>query len=65
MVADHAIDANSVSLRYSKLWIGALNRTEREDFYTAVERVAAAEGAVTDTQRAALVKLRERLTLLN
>ncbi len=64
-VASHTVDANAVSSRYSKLWIGALNRTEREEFYAAVERVAAVEGPVTDVQRAALVKLRERLALLN
>lgn len=64
-VASHAIDANSVSLRYSKLWIGALSRSEREDLLDAVRRVATVDGEVTGAQRAALVKLRERLALLN
>jgi hypothetical protein len=64
-VASHVVDANAVSLRYGKLWIGALNRSEREDFLGSVERVVAADGPVTDGQRSALVKLRERLALLN
>ena len=64
-VANHVVEANAVSLRYSKLWIGALSRTEREDFLAASERIAAADGPVTNPQRAALVKLRERQALLN
>jgi hypothetical protein len=64
-VATHVVDANNVSQRYSKLWIGALSHDERDEFLSSVERVAAAEGPIVPAQRAALTKLRERLGLVN
>ena len=64
-VANHVVDPNAVSIRYAKLWVGALNRSEREDFLAASERIAAADGPVTGAQTALIAKLRERLALLN
>ena len=64
-VASHVVDPYMVSMRYAKLWVGALNRSEREGFLAAVERVAAIEGPITAQQAALLAKLRERLALLN
>lgn len=62
-VASHAADPNNVSLRYAKLWNGALDPAERLTFLGMVERVAEAAGPVTDAQRAILAKLRDRLGL--
>jgi len=62
-VAGHVVDPNNVSLRYSKLWNGALTPQERSDFLSMVERVAAAAGSVSASQEAVLAKLGERLAL--
>jgi hypothetical protein len=62
-VAGHVQDANNVSLRYSKLWGGALTLEEREEFLAMVERVAMAHGAINNIQRVKIAKLRERLGL--
>ncbi len=64
-VASHVEDANNVSLRYAKLWAGALNMAERRDFVNMVERVAGAAGAMSAPQRAKIAKLRERLALIS
>ena len=62
-VAGHVADANNVSLRYSKLWAANLNADERRNLALMVERVAAADGAITEPQRLQVAKLRERLGL--
>ncbi|MBC8038534.1 MAG: hypothetical protein H7X89_15085 [Rhizobiales bacterium] len=62
-VASHVDDANNVSLRYAKLWAGALNIEERREFIGMVERVAQAPDGTTAAQNAKIAKLRERLGL--
>jgi hypothetical protein len=62
-VAGHVQDANNVSLRYSKLWGGALDREERGEFLAMVERVAMGHGGINNVQRVKIAKLRERLGL--
>ncbi len=62
--ASHATDASNITLRYAKLWTGALNDGERRDFADMVERVAAAAGPIDGPTRAKLGKLRERLGLM-
>ncbi|NJM29735.1 MAG: hypothetical protein HC855_06215 [Rhizobiales bacterium] len=64
-VADHVSDANNVSLRYAKLWAGALSRDERLELVEMVERAVSAVAPVTPNQRNKIAKLRERLGLLN
>jgi hypothetical protein len=60
-VVSHVVDANSISLRYGKLWISALTISEREDFVAMVERVAEKCGGLTVNQRNKINKLRGRL----
>ncbi len=62
-VASHLENANNVSLRYAKLWAGALNMDERRKFVAMVERVAQASGGITASQNAKIAKFRERLGL--
>jgi hypothetical protein len=62
-VISHVVDANNVSLRYGKLWQGALSISEREDFAEMVERVAQKCGGITTNQRNKIIKLRGRLGL--
>jgi uncharacterized tellurite resistance protein B-like protein len=62
-VAGHVADANNVSLRYAKLWASSLNPDERRGLVTMVDRVAAADGRMSEPQRLAVAKLRERLGL--
>lgn len=64
-VASHVQDANSVSLRYAKLWANALNRDERIELVEMVERAVAAVAPPTRNQDVKLSKLRERLGLMN
>lgn len=64
-VTTHVQDANNVSLRYAKLWGAALSLPERNAFLGMVERVAAAEGALSPVQKMKLSKLQERLGLAN
>ncbi len=64
-VASHVQDANSVSLRYSKIWANALNREERVELADMVERAATSVAPLTRNQQVKLSKLRERLGLLN
>jgi len=64
-VASHSNDPNNLVLRYAKLWNGALTVQEREDFVASLERVATAQGPLLDSQRVTLIKLRERLGLVN
>jgi hypothetical protein len=60
-VVSHVVDANNVSLRYGKLWVGALSMAERNDLAAMVERVAQKCGGITPNQRNKINKLRERL----
>lgn len=60
-VVSHVVDANNVSLRYGKLWAGALSMAERNDLAAMVERVAQKCGGITPNQRNKINKLRERL----
>ena len=62
-VAGHVADANNVSLRYAKLWAANLSLDERRGLAIMVERVASADGPVSEPQRLAVAKLRERLGL--
>jgi hypothetical protein len=62
-VISHVVDANNISMRYGKLWIGALSISEREDFVVMVERVAEKCGGLTVNQRNKINKLRGRLGL--
>lgn len=62
-VASHVEDGNNVSLRYAKLWTGALSMDERRKFVAMVERVAKAAGAIKPAQNAKIAKFRERLGL--
>jgi DNA-binding transcriptional regulator of glucitol operon len=64
-VVGHVQDANSVSLRYSKLWANALTRAERVELVDMVERATAAAAPLTRNQEVKLSKLRERLGLVN
>jgi DNA-binding transcriptional regulator of glucitol operon len=64
-VANHVQDANSVSLRYAKLWASALNRDERIELVEMVERATASIAPLTRNQEVKLGKLRERLGLMN
>jgi hypothetical protein len=64
-VATHVQDANNVSLRYAKLWGGALSYQERKSFSDMVERVTEAAGPMTPALRTKMLKLRERLGLIN
>ena len=64
-VASHVQDANNVSLRYAKLWGGALSHAERGEFLAMVERVAMVNGGTTNIQQGKIIKLRERLGLVN
>jgi hypothetical protein len=64
-VISHVVDANNVSLRYGKLWQGALSMAEREDFAAMVERVAQKCGGITQNQRYKINKMRERLGFQN
>jgi hypothetical protein len=64
-VVSHVVDANTISLRYGKLWMGALSINEREDFVAMVTRVAEICGGLTQNQRNKINKLRERIGLQN
>jgi hypothetical protein len=64
-VASHVVDAGNLTLRYSKLWNGALNTEERRGFVDMLERVSAMAGPLDAAIHTKLSKLRERLGLLN
>ena len=64
-VASHVVDAGNLTLRYSKLWNGALSAEERRGFVDMVERVSAMAGPLDAAIYNKLSKLRERLGLLN
>jgi len=62
-VADHANDANDLVRRFSKLWLGALQPSERGEFYDMASRIAAADGGPSAEQIGCLRLLHERLGL--
>jgi len=62
-VASHVEDANNVSLRYAKLWTGALSHEERRDLVAMVDRAAGASGPLSANQLKKITKLGERLGL--
>ncbi|MCB1434806.1 MAG: hypothetical protein KDK75_20445 [Alphaproteobacteria bacterium] len=62
-VAGHVADANSVSMRYAKLWAQKLNLQERRDFHGMVQRVMEESGTYGESQTYLLARLAERLAL--
>ena len=62
-VAGQVADANSVSMRYAKLWAQKLNLQERRDFHGMVKRVIEASGSEDRSQEHLLSRLAERLSL--
>lgn len=62
-VADHAMDPNTLSLKFAKLWVSRLDEAQRADVYAMAGRVVAADGAPTHGQIGALKALRDRLGL--
>ncbi len=62
-VAGHVTDPNTLSLRFAKLWIAALELSERADLYDMASRVVQADGEPTDLQISCLRALRDRLGL--
>ena len=61
--AAHVIDPNNVSLRFTRLWTGALAMDERNDLVDLVHAVAAADGAPSVIQEEAIQRLRTRLAI--
>ena len=61
--AAHVIDPNNVSLRFTRLWTGALAMDERNDLVDLVHAVAAADGAPSVIQKEAIQRLRTRLAI--
>jgi uncharacterized tellurite resistance protein B-like protein len=61
--AAHVEDANTVSLRYAKLWCRELDRDQRLDLVRMAERVARADGSPSARQTQQIAKLHERLGL--
>jgi uncharacterized tellurite resistance protein B-like protein len=55
------VDANDVSRKLVKLWLDRLVESERHDLLAMLERVAAADGPLTQQQETVLRKLRERM----
>ncbi|WP_262028512.1 hypothetical protein [Microvirga sp. Mcv34] len=62
-VADHATDSNTLSLRFSKLWLEALQPSERMDLHAMAARIAAIDGEPTPIQVNCLKMLKDRLAL--
>ncbi|PVE25982.1 hypothetical protein DC522_01720 [Microvirga sp. KLBC 81] len=62
-VAGHATDPNTLSLKFSKLWVAALEDAQRADIYDMAKRVTEADGEPTASQIGALRALRDRLGL--
>ncbi len=61
--ADHVVDPNNVSLRFTRLWTGALSMKERRDLVDLVQKVAAADGQLSAVQEEAIQRLESRLTI--
>jgi hypothetical protein len=62
-VADHAVDPNTLSLKFAKLWMATLNEMQRQDLYDMAKRVVEVDGEPTNCQIGALKALRDRLGL--
>lgn len=62
-VAGHVTDPNTLSLKFSKLWIAQLDEAQRQDVYDMARRVVEADGEPTAGQIGALRALRDRLGL--
>jgi hypothetical protein len=62
-MADHANDSNDLVRRFAKLWLGALQPSERSAFYDMASRIAAVDGDPTAEQIGCLRLLHERLGL--
>ena len=62
-VADHARDPNDLVRRFARLWLTALQPSERSDLYDMAVRVAEADGGATPEQVGCLRLLRERVGL--
>ena len=60
-VAGNVVDANDVSYAYRKLWGDSLDEAQRRDLIAMVRRIASLKGGPSQTQRAKLEKLGERL----
>ncbi|HSG94847.1 MAG TPA: hypothetical protein VLA28_04970 [Afifellaceae bacterium] len=61
--AAHVVDPNNVSMRFSRLWTGALAMNERRDLVDLVHAVAAADGAPSAVQEEAIQRLKARLAI--
>jgi len=62
-VAGHASDPNTLSLRFARLWLTALEQPQREDIHDMAKRVIEADGEPTGLQIGALRLLQDRLGL--
>jgi hypothetical protein len=62
-VAEHANDPGNLTLRFSKLWMSALQPSERADLHAMASRIAAVDGEPTDLQAGCLKALHVRLGL--
>ncbi|MBA1154995.1 hypothetical protein [Microvirga mediterraneensis] len=62
-VAEHATDSNTLSLRFSRLWLAALQPSERMDLHAMATRIAAIDGEPTTIQVNCLKMLKDRLAL--
>jgi uncharacterized tellurite resistance protein B-like protein len=64
-ISDQVLDPNSLSLRFARLWLDALQPMERREFYEMCLRVILADGEPTSLQAGAAMRLKERLGLLH
>jgi hypothetical protein len=62
-LAGQATDPSDISLRFAKLWMGALTAEERAELHDMASRVVATAGEPTDLQNVALLRLKDRLGL--
>jgi hypothetical protein len=62
-VADHANDPGDLTLRFARLWMSALQPSERADLHAMATRIAAVDGEPTDLQVGCLRALQMRLGL--
>jgi hypothetical protein len=62
-VADHANDPGDLTLRFAKLWMSALQPSERAELHAMATRIAAVDGEPTDLQAGCLRALQIRLGL--
>jgi len=62
-VAGHATDPNTLSLRFAKLWLTALEHPQRQEIHDMAAQVIEADGEPIPSQISALKLLRERLAL--